>query len=201
VNQPRPPRRGTATDESIRRRPSVEIPRRIAFYKQSEGITEVRPCCPRCASPRVRRHGREYGFIGKGWWTRRLTESCWKSRWECADCHRYFVTEDRGFLDHRFLREPISDQALRILAGGEEQRTVASAEAEAQSLFDYCERFGPMASTQFGKVRGEIMASKQDREALELMIKGGLLDRAEVHRALAFREKVLREFQRLVEEA
>jgi transposase-like protein len=176
---------------SVRRRPSVEIPERAALYNQWQNRTDTRPVCPRCGSQHIVRHGH--------------SPDTGKARWQCVDCLRHFLTEDHGaFLDrrHSWLR-PLSDQALVTLASRQaaELRTAANAAAEAESLFAWCLRFGPLAPTQLGKVRGEIMVSKQDRACLELMVRARLLDPKEVERALLFRQNVLEHFDDLVRNA
>jgi hypothetical protein len=74
--------------------------------------------------------------------------------------------------------------------------------AEAQAMLHWCLRtYGPYAPTRLAKLRTEIAVSREDRALLEAFARTGYLDASEVRRAIAFREKVLEEFDRLVEGA
>jgi hypothetical protein len=163
-----------------------------------------RPRCPYCGGNHIHHHGRIHK--GKSAQRAELRDGRY---WNCVDCQRGFTSVDTpefSIVDrrrHRIWREPISDQALVALAEQDAIYLAAdqNAATEAQSLFDYCKTFGPMTGTQLGKVRGEIMVSRQDRECLELLVRAGLLNRQEVDKAVAFRVKVLAEFDRLAEES
>jgi hypothetical protein len=87
----------------------------------------------------------------------------------------------------------------RIHYTSEHEWQLPDPRTEAQAMLTWCQRtYGPYAPTRLAQVRMEISVSKQDREFLEALVRAGELGRYEVHRAIAFREKVLVEFTRLV---
>jgi hypothetical protein len=138
-----------------------------------ESALDERPVCPFCGGEQIIRRG-----VLKGG----------SVRFGCIPCKRRFVNA-------AFPRSGVVDR--RKLTHFEEADPVE----EAKVLFEWATKhMGPMAPTQIKKVRAEIMVTKQDHESLELLIQAGVLERAEVDKAIAFRVKVLTEFDRLLEE-
>jgi hypothetical protein len=71
---------------------------------------------------------------------------------------------------------------------------------EARIMFEWCLRtYGPYAPTRLLQLRMEIAVSRQDRDFLRALVGAGELSAPEIENALLFREKVLAEFDRLVE--